>query len=197
MMQLKKLHSASLIIILLTALVILGKIFVDTDPFPSQEYKIYDWMSRLRKRPTASPVVILAIDDKSIRSIGSWPWPRSYIAGMIERLSSAMASIASPATFPLLTFLSAGVVNFFVPSGGGQWALQSDVLLTSARGTHGACLAESTMAMILAFTRGIRQCLDPAVVFEAGTIEGHGVDTRRLRLLGGGADLGRPHRPGR
>jgi short-chain fatty acids transporter len=53
-------------------------------------------------------------------------------SGMIERLSSAMASVASTTTFPLLTFLSAGVVNFFVPSGGGQWALQSDVLLTSA-----------------------------------------------------------------
>ena len=32
----------------------------------------------------------------------------------------------------------------------------SDVLLTSARGTHGACLAEHTLAMILAFTRHIR-----------------------------------------
>jgi short-chain fatty acids transporter len=53
-------------------------------------------------------------------------------SGMIERLSSAMASVASPTTFPLLTFLSAGLVNFFVPSGGGQWALQSDVLLTTA-----------------------------------------------------------------
>jgi short-chain fatty acids transporter len=53
-------------------------------------------------------------------------------SGMIERLSSAMASIATTTTFPLLTFLSAGLVNFFVPSGGGQWALQSDVLLTSA-----------------------------------------------------------------
>jgi len=51
---------------------------------------------------------------------------------MIERLSSSMASVASASTFPLLTFLSAGIVNFFVPSGGGQWALQSDVLLTSA-----------------------------------------------------------------
>ena len=53
-------------------------------------------------------------------------------SGMIERLSSSMASVASASTFPLLTFLSAGIVNFFVPSGGGQWALQSDVLLTSA-----------------------------------------------------------------
>jgi len=32
----------------------------------------------------------------------------------------------------------------------------SSVLLTSARGTHGACLAESVLGMILAFTRGIR-----------------------------------------
>jgi len=35
----------------------------------------------------------------------------------------------------------------------------SDVLLTSASGTHGACLAESVMGMILAFTRGIRDCI--------------------------------------
>ncbi|MBC7235377.1 MAG: D-2-hydroxyacid dehydrogenase [Chloroflexi bacterium] len=33
----------------------------------------------------------------------------------------------------------------------------SDVLLTSARGTHAACLAESAFAMILAFTREIRR----------------------------------------
>ncbi len=52
--------------------------------------------------------------------------------GMIAGLSELMVSVASPTTFPLLTFLSAGFVNFFVPSGGGQWALQSDVLLSSA-----------------------------------------------------------------
>lgn len=33
----------------------------------------------------------------------------------------------------------------------------SDVLLTSAVGTHSACLAESVFAMLLSFTRGIRQ----------------------------------------
>ncbi|HGJ66710.1 TPA: D-2-hydroxyacid dehydrogenase [bacterium] len=35
----------------------------------------------------------------------------------------------------------------------------SDVILTSARGTHASCLAESTMGMILAFTRGIRHSI--------------------------------------
>lgn len=34
--------------------------------------------------------------------------------------------------------------------------VESDVLLTSARGTHGACLAESVFGMIFAFTRQIK-----------------------------------------
>lgn len=48
------------------------------------------------------------------------------------------------------------------PSSGTNYYLEipelveSEVLLTSARGTHAACVAESAMAMILAFTRGIR-----------------------------------------
>ena len=29
----------------------------------------------------------------------------------------------------LFTFLSAGIVNFFVPSGGGQWAVQAPIVL--------------------------------------------------------------------
>ncbi len=49
------------------------------------------------------------------------------------------------------------------PSSGANYYLaipelvESDVLLTSAVGTHSACLAESVMGMLLAFTRGIRQ----------------------------------------
>lgn len=34
-----------------------------------------------------------------------------------------------------------------------------DVILTGARGTHAACVAESAMGMILAFTRGIRDSI--------------------------------------
>ncbi|MEX1021352.1 MAG: D-2-hydroxyacid dehydrogenase [Litorilinea sp.] len=37
--------------------------------------------------------------------------------------------------------------------------LESDVLLTSASGTHGAAVAESALAMILSFTRGIRPAI--------------------------------------
>lgn len=37
--------------------------------------------------------------------------------------------------------------------------VEGDVILTSASGTHGACLAESVLAMIFAFTRGVRHCI--------------------------------------
>lgn len=43
-------------------------------------------------------------------------------------ISNACISISTPQTFPLLTFLSAGLVNLFVPSGGGQWAVQAPIM---------------------------------------------------------------------
>ena len=72
---------------MLLALTIVGKTLFDHEPLQPLEYKIYDTLSRLRRHKTGIPVVIVAIDDKSIRQIGSWPWPRSYIAEMIRRLS--------------------------------------------------------------------------------------------------------------
>ncbi|MBN1876127.1 MAG: D-2-hydroxyacid dehydrogenase, partial [Anaerolineae bacterium] len=60
-------------------------------------------------------------------------------------------------------FLAAGQLRWIQsPSSGVNTYLAipelaaSDVLLTSARGTHGACLADSTFGMILAFTRCIK-----------------------------------------
>ncbi len=50
------------------------------------EYGFYDLGSRLRVKPAASPVSVIAIDERSIADFGPWPWPRSYIAFMIDML---------------------------------------------------------------------------------------------------------------
>ena len=50
----------------------------------------------------------------------------SSLAGVI---SDFFVSISNDVTFPLFTFLSAGIVNFFVPSGGGQWAVQGPIMM--------------------------------------------------------------------
>ncbi|OLT19530.1 serine--pyruvate aminotransferase [Ornithinimicrobium sp. CNJ-824] len=52
--------------------------------------------------------------------------------GLITVFSDWVVSVANPTTFGVLAFLSAGVVNFFVPSGGGQFAVQSPVMLDAA-----------------------------------------------------------------
>ncbi len=48
------------------------------------------------------------------------------LAGVI---SNGFVSISTATTFPLFAFLSAGIVNFFVPSGGGQWAVQAPIMM--------------------------------------------------------------------
>lgn len=48
------------------------------------------------------------------------------------QISNWFVSISSQRTFPLFTFWSAGIVNFFVPSGGGQWAVQGPIMLKSS-----------------------------------------------------------------
>nr|WP_297460981.1 short-chain fatty acid transporter [uncultured Halomonas sp.] len=53
-------------------------------------------------------------------------------SGLAETLSEGFVSIATADTLPFWTFISAGIVNLFVPSGGGQWAVQAPVMLPAA-----------------------------------------------------------------
>ena len=52
--------------------------------------------------------------------------------GLAATVSEGLVGLASAATLPFWTFLSAGLVNFFVPSGGGQWAVQAPVIMPAA-----------------------------------------------------------------
>lgn len=53
-------------------------------------------------------------------------------SGLIGVFSDLFVRVSSPETFGVLSFLSAGLVNFFVPSGGGQFAVQGPILLDAA-----------------------------------------------------------------
>ena len=66
-------------------------------------------------------------------------------SGMVAVLSNAFVNISTPHTFPLFTFLSAGLVNIFIPSGGGQWAIQGPIMMEAAQ-KLGADLPQTVMA---------------------------------------------------
>lgn len=53
-------------------------------------------------------------------------------SGLTDVFTNFFVSISTQTTFPIYTFISAGVVNMFVPSGGGQWAVQGPVLVEAA-----------------------------------------------------------------
>ncbi len=54
----------------------------------------YDWFQRLHPRVYQdAPVKILAIDDQSLEKIGQFPWPRTKIAELIDKLQRSGAKV--------------------------------------------------------------------------------------------------------
>ena len=78
--------------------------------------------------------------------------------GMVTLISSFFVSISSATTLPIFTFFSAGLVNIFVPSGGGQWVIQGPVVIESAL-QLGVPLPKAIMA--LAYGDQITNMLQP------------------------------------
>ncbi|MDG1261007.1 MAG: TIGR00366 family protein [Flavobacteriales bacterium] len=67
-------------------------------------------------------------------------------SGLIDLVSETMVSISSSTSYPIFTFLSAGLVNVFVPSGGGQWAVQGAIIVKASMELN-VPLAKSILAM--------------------------------------------------
>ena len=54
-------------------------------------------------------------------------------SGLADIISQVFVNISTPRTLPIWTFLSGGIVNFFIPSGGGQWVVQGPIMLKAAK----------------------------------------------------------------
>jgi adenylate cyclase len=74
------------------------------DPRPIEELRLrtFDLFQVLRPREqTARPVVIVDIDEASLKEIGQWPWPRTVVADLVTRLTAlGAAAIGFDAVFP-------------------------------------------------------------------------------------------------
>ena len=53
-------------------------------------------------------------------------------SGLVSIISSFFTEISTPQTLPFFAFLSGGLINMFVPSGGGQWVIQGPIFLEAA-----------------------------------------------------------------
>ncbi len=57
-------------------------------------------------------------------------------SGLVQIMAGWFVALSSATTYPILTFISAAIVNLFVPSGGGQWAVQGPVMVKAAEALH-------------------------------------------------------------
>ena len=55
-------------------------------------------------------------------------------SGLMVMMAEGFISISNENTFGLFTYISAAIVNVFVPSGGGQWLVQGEVIVNAAQG---------------------------------------------------------------
>ena len=79
-------------------------------------------------------------------------------SGLTAMMAEAMAGGAGERTLPLATFLSAAVVNLFVPSGGGQWAIQGPIALHAASEVG---VAPAKMVLAVAYGDQLTNMLQP------------------------------------
>ncbi|MBI5622364.1 MAG: adenylate/guanylate cyclase domain-containing protein [Elusimicrobia bacterium] len=55
--------------------------------------RFFDHYQRLRPRPyEEAPVRIVDLDDETLKRLGQWPWPRTLVARLVERLTQSGAS---------------------------------------------------------------------------------------------------------
>ncbi|MEL7467329.1 MAG: adenylate/guanylate cyclase domain-containing protein [Pseudomonadota bacterium] len=81
-------------------LIMIGLIFVVFEAGPERQVTavreaVFDEYQRLQPRPynPESPVRVVDIDETSLKQLGQWPWPRTFLAEMVYRLTNAGAAV--------------------------------------------------------------------------------------------------------
>ncbi len=80
------------------------------------------------------------------------------VGGLVIKCADWFIAIGDDSTIPIMSFLSAGVVNMFVPSGGGQWGIQGPVALEAGLA---AGIAPGKMIMAVAYGDQLTNMLQP------------------------------------
>ncbi|RPH82410.1 MAG: CHASE2 domain-containing protein, partial [Candidatus Rokuibacteriota bacterium] len=86
----------------------------------------FDVCQRLAPRVRISgPVVIIDVDGKSLAHYGQWPWPRTLLARLIDRVAAAdPAAIGIDIVMPEADRLSPQRLPELIPTIGGELAIR-------------------------------------------------------------------------
>ena len=90
----KRIRGVDVILGLVLTFLMASLFFLPLEFFDSAQNKLYDLSLKIRgPLPIPKGIAIVAIDDASVAQIGRWPWPRTKIAALINRLFEAEAKL--------------------------------------------------------------------------------------------------------
>lgn len=79
-------------------------------------------------------------------------------SGLARQVAEGFIAMGNETTIPILSFFAAGLVNLFIPSGGGQWAIQGPIALETALETG---IPPAKMIMAVAYGDQLTNMLQP------------------------------------
>ena len=87
----KRYRSSWVPLLILIGVIALRVTFSDVvDEF---SFKVFDQFQRLKPREyVGSPVIIADLDDETLARYGQWPWPRTQVASLIDKLAEKNAA---------------------------------------------------------------------------------------------------------
>ncbi len=82
------------IVTLIVIVVLVAVRIWDPGPLQVLRLKTFDLYQQIHPRiPTPVPVVIVDFDEESLGAYGQWPWPRSLVADLVEKLTALGAGV--------------------------------------------------------------------------------------------------------
>ncbi len=102
-----------------------------------------------------SPIHYVRLIGDASRTVGPIILQYPFYAGimalmtgtaLVSIISDFFVTVSTPDTLSFWAFLAAGVLNFFIPSGGGQWAVQGPIFIEAAN-SLGVAHAHVVMAV--------------------------------------------------
>ncbi len=144
------------------------------DPLPLQQLRnlTFDSYQRLKPRAydPASPVVIAAIDEKSLDKFGQWPWSRTILARIADRLTElGAAAVAFDVLFSEPDRTSPAAVAANLPADPKYQSVRAQLAtLPDPDAEFAAALARSPSVMAFAYSDDAALSADPSIEFPYG-----------------------------
>jgi short-chain fatty acids transporter len=110
--------------------------------------------------------------------------------GLGESLSQAIVSVSSLKTYPFFSFILGGIVNFAIPSGGGEFAVIGPSVLEAVKTIGTNLTASEIVSMIsraslaIAYGETLTNLLQPFYLLLVLPIMGSGTNLQARDIMG-------------